>query len=695
MPVLITYTTTAGVYAFTTTGRAAFSQRVQYDPEPATAKAQRQVVLWTVKQEFAEQSFADNQARYAALREALRTPEGMLLIQDENGSVVASEQVRVVTQDLPEQWGQYLLNVDVQFRAVRTGLKVNAFHATFTPAGGTAITLPNVASLRDGTRTERPSTNADNRRETTVTYNLSGSLQADATLPETDRRAALLAAKASILSIRGFPNGTLAYGTESHVVRVEQVDAVLADTAEQLTWSVVAGYREFPDGADVEVEYEVSSRQNEEASELLTAVQGRVMARSRAAAEARAAKILAQYGTGRVLLTAEDKVALLDGADGADGWLALTFNYSYRESLAVISYSLTVSDRDDLKSANLLTSYAGKVTAADASSALSKARMLGDGKYPLRLTANESIETRSVAGSVEYFVQCSFSYEYQRKGAKIYAEVKGERGQETFGANVEMVSGFVAASTEALAEAAALGFQLVGRLLQSQRMSSSDIHQETDTVDQHVRVDFSFSYYLTHLAASVQYTREDARDYEQRTYLVTYSGTAWGPSEAACDTLIDTLTLGETGDLLRDTRTTAAQAAGVSTGFLARNFSVGYSRELTAAPGEDILEAEYEMEITYSINTAVFTGIPFGVPFMETGISQTPATMNVSGSVTAITEASARLWGVGKRALLAGYQETAPRVRMRYRYARKSGTRIILYACSFQFSGMQSTLLLT
>lgn len=694
---LISYTTTAGTYTFSTTGRTALTRKVDYDPDPGTSRAQRAIVNWSVKQEFAERSFADNHARYGALITALKTPEGVLLIKDENGSTLFSERVRVVSHNLPEQWGSYLMEVDVQFRSLKTDLLASAFNATFTPTGGSAVTLPNVTSMRDGVRTERPVTNVDNRRETIVTYTLSGRVQADASLDEEARRTALLAAKATILSIRDCANGTLVYASESHVVRIDQVDADIADGTEQLLWSVVASYRAFPDGSDVQVEYEVDSKQNLEKSEILLNVQGRVSAKTRAAAETRAGEIKVQYATeGRVLINDDVKVTLLDGEDGDDGWLSLSFNYGFREVLDVVSWDLQVSDRDDLKTANLITSYSGKVTAATSAAALAKARELGDGKYDIRVSSTETITTKSVGDSAEIFIECSFSYEYQRKGTKVYAEVSSELSKETFGNSTETISGFVVSSSKATSETHAATYKLAGRLLRTERMQSQDLHQTvTPTVtDQHIRVDFTFSYYLAHSEGSVSYSKEDAKDYQARTLTVTFSGTAWSTSAAACDTLIDALLTGETANTVqRDVRTTNNETAQSLTGFISRTFNITFSRTLTAVAGEDIINAEYTRSVTYSISMAVFTMIPYGVPYVESDVYQSAATLNISGSVTALTQASALAWAKSKR-VLTGWMEEPPRVDEGTVYVPKSGTVVQLYRTNFQFSGRKATELL-
>lgn len=693
----ITYTSAAGAYVFTDAGRTMFARRSDLDPEPSGAKAQREVTTWSIKQEFDEKSFADNHAREAALRLALSAPEGMLTILDERGTEIFSGNVRVINDNLPEQWGSYLMEVEVAFRSIRTDLNLSPFNASFTPTGGTAILLPNVMSIRDGVRTERPVTNVDNRRETMITFNLSGRIQADMKKPEAQRRSDLLAAKAAIIAARNCPNGTLVFGSETHVVRIDQIDAELADISEQLVWSLNASYRAFPDGADVAVEYEVDQKYNEERSELVTTVSGTVKCKSKAAAETRAGLILTQYVAGRVLLSQDIKNNLLDNADGVDGWLTLTFNYTFREALNVLSWDLTISTRDDLKSANVIIIYSGKVTAATSAAALTQARSVGDGKYPLRMTATETVVTKSVAGSAAYFVECSFSYEYLTKGVKIFAEVTSETKISTFGNSSQTISGFVASSDGSVSTTTALGFQLSGRLLRDETMTSEDIHQETDSVDQHVKVSFSFTYFLAHSAGSIQYTLEVDNDYESRQCTATYAGTAWGSSSSATDTLINSLVSGESGSILRDRRSSSIEVAQSITGFVSEGFSLSFVRPLSAKAGEDILNAEYSLEITYSISMSIFTNIPYGAPFQDEDVYQSPSSISINGRVDALTEASARAWAIARYALIAGggFTSEPPALSTTYHFLKKSGTVISFYTCSFRYSGKRPTLFLT
>lgn len=685
-------------YQFDTTGRPSIAHEITYEPPAADAPPERAVTVWTIKQEFAEHSFADNHARYGALLTALRTPEGLLTITDENGAVVFSERVRVVQGSLPEQWSQYILEVSVQFRAIRTDLLGDATNATYTPTGGAPVTLNNVRSYRDSIRTERPSTNTDYRRETMITIAVSGGWTANPDLDQAARMAALQARKTAIEAIRDCPNGTLVFGADSHLCRVDQVEVDIGAGNERLEWTLTASYRAYPDGTDVQAEYDVDEREGLEKAELLLTVSGTVKAKTRAAAESRAEQIKAQYASARVLLDASVKVALIDGEDAEDGWTALNFTFSYRQSLDVISWDLVISDRDDLKTANLLTSYTGKVAAQTSAAALAKARSLGDGKYPLRMTSTEAMTWKSVGDSADIFVECSFAYEYQRKGSKIYAEVSSETGNETFGVSSETISGFVVAATQAAAESTAATFKLEGRLLRTERVVKDNQRQVTDSVSQFVRVNFSYGYFLGKSGAgSISYTREDSRDYEARTRNITLAGTAWGADEAACDGLIDALITAERGlNLLRDVRTPSFEAAQTLSAFLAKNFNISFSGTLTAVAGEDILQAENTVSITYSADIAVLTNIPGAAPFVELAVYQSPASLSVSGQVTALTELSARTWARAVRSgTIGGWIEDPPREDMTFVFAKKSGTTVVLHRASFQYAGRKQTLFLT
>ena len=116
-------------FNFSATGRPQWGESAMYEKTQG-GRPRRRVVKYSITQWFLEPSFADNMARFLALRSALATPEGVLLIVDEVGKVVVNKRVRVVEHGLPEQWAQHLAEVKVSFEAVEELTGATEFDAS-------------------------------------------------------------------------------------------------------------------------------------------------------------------------------------------------------------------------------------------------------------------------------------------------------------------------------------------------------------------------------------------------------------------------------------------------------------------------------------------------------------------------------------------------------------------------------------
>lgn len=452
-------------YEFTATGRAHFSRQARYEADAIGAKANRAVVTYTIHQIFTEDTFADNQARYQKMLQAIQSapnaPEGRLKIVDEFGYTLVDVVARPKENNLPDQWGQWMAETTVAFEAIEE--ITDGSSATVGFSDGSFVLLKNVTGWREALRTERPTFALNNRRETNGAITASGKIVADASKSEQARRDQLQAERDAILSIDDHKDVELQFGTFDRTVRVEDVAADIKDGSYELEWSLTASYRRFPDGDFVEVEYDVSTRDDMERGERITALRGRIRASTIIEAKAKLDQINNQYKTDlRTLRRSESTEQFIDGADGADNYNEVAFTSEFREAIDVVSWNLTVSDRQDAKSGQILTTYSGKVTALKPSTALAKARSLGIANYPVLLSSNESISTSQIDSEALQFTEVTFSYEYARKGTLQYAEANSETNRETFGQSSTVVSGFATAASDAEALALARSFKPAG-----------------------------------------------------------------------------------------------------------------------------------------------------------------------------------------------------------------------------------------
>lgn len=645
-------------------------------------------VEYTVKTWFLEPGYADNQARYSLLVAALKTAtEGVLVHTDENGNELTRTRVRVGTSDLAEQWGEHLLEVTVVFHATEdltAGASTVAM--TYTPTGGLAINLPNVIHFSESIRANRYSDNLPNRRETVGTIAATGKVRANPNDTPADRRTYLLAQKAIIDAAIDSKEGALAFAGFSKTVKIEVLATDPADGTEELSWSLQASYLRFPAGDYAEAEFTVKQRDNLSSSERVTTVQGRVRADDEAGALTKIAAIQATYLSGRILLDKEVGTPRLDGADGT-AFVDVSFALTFRETIGGTSYKLDVTSRDDTRTGQVIITYSGTVTAATSSVAVTEARALGDAKHPIRMVSQETISVMSVAGATSQFVQVAFCYEYLTKGSALYAEVTSDVERNTFGANVQSVSGYAVAASESAAFTLARSFKPTGLMQRTGRESSESVKK--DGTAQFVKVTFSYSYHIDALTGAIEYGIKTSEDLSTREKTVIYSGNAYGPDEATANSLIDALVAGASGSRMLNERE-AKYDKTASAKFKLVSFNVAYRAPL-AAGSDDILEAEWSVENIYSFDRAVLTEIPFSTPHVQTSTGGTAGTSRVSGRMLCLNLSTALTWARAKTPG-GGYQVEAPRERAGYRCVKMSGTSVATVTLEFDYSRAYPTL---
>lgn len=685
-------------YSFDQSGVPQWSESTTYESiEGGRARTARTV--YTVKIQFQEDSYSSNEARIALLRSALSATEGRLLIKDENDVILVSQVVNVQKHDVPDEWRQYAAMVTVVFEG-RNSVRTDSLEAALTPTGGTLVKLPNVTSWRESIRTERYSEDRSNRKISVVNIAASGYILADKNKPAADRLAEL---QGKLIELReaNTKDGTLVYGTESRLVKVDSLDGVPNDGSDRLVWSLSASYNRFPSGTYAEAEFDVAERDDIEAGMRLLTVQGSVRAVGKSVGEAKVAELVALYATGRRQSSGEITHKQVDGGDGAE-WILLNFNYTFQSSLpTVLNSELRVTTREDVRNADVIVTYEGKVSGKTAGDALTYARTIGRDKMPFMVTSAETISTKTTEGQTEQFVEVVFSYEYMEKsGTWLYAELTRAVSGDPFSDRREVVSGYAAASTTVAAENLGRSFKLSGRLARDVSESTAErvaVKVSTQT-RQATRFDFSYTYYVSPVSVSISYGREEAIDYTNLERTVTYTGTAFGPSEEACNAAIDAITVAGLAVGKRTSRSrvaaiekqngvTQSGTAGSGAQLTGISFTERFLGVLSGEPGLDIIEAEYSLDVVYSINRAVITPIPFGVPHVQTSCGVTVGSKTASGSVTAITEASARAWGRGKRNLaITGGYEDAPQERTNFLYPAMNGTTVKAHRFEFTYT---------
>lgn len=687
-----------GNYQFDASGTPQWGRRIEFEQQgdglPRIARS-----TYTIKQTFEEQSFADNEARIHLLNVAIQAGEGLLVIKDENGQDITRSVAKVRSHNVPESWRQYIAEVTLVLET-RELVAATESDATFTPTGGTGIILPNIQEWKQATDTTRFNSERANRKEAIVSISSSGFVLADKALTLAVRRQALQQILTSF-QVCNSKDGKLVYAGQENVVKVEKLDGDIADGSERLNWTLACTFKVFPLASGyAEADYTLSTRDEFESGRRIVNIRGNIRAETEQAGKTKAEALRQQYDIGNFISDHADLGdARLSGADG-ETWVDMTFDFQFSEPIPnVISYDLSVSTRVDVKSDDTIITYQGKVVADNSSDALTQARALGLGKYPLMLLSEEKFSSRKSPNETdERFIELNFSYEYQTKADWKYAEVSREVITDNFGESREVVTGNVAALTETDARNFAAVFKLSGRLMRDQRETigtrSGQGPDASGPTPQMTRFDFTYDYYLTPASVSVSYGREDRTDYGSSETSTTFSGVARGPSESACRDVITAIVgNGGGGRLAESSRTpTFEKQDQVSTpgsaGAGNQLVSVAFSDRFIGTPvgGPDILQAEFSVKTVFSVNKTVITTIPYGQPFIQSSVGFTPGLRTISGSVTARSQSTAQTWGRGKRSLLGGGFEDPQEEDMTSVNAPFDALNVKQYRFSFTYS---------
>lgn len=652
-------------YEFHTTGRPHYTRTVRYETDAPGTTPRREIVTYGINQIFREHTFGDNQAKYWEMLKAIKAaPEGRLLIRDEFGNELHDVLAKPETSSLPDQWGQWMTEVALTF----TSMEIISDGAAATIENlttGETVRLKNVSSWRNSVRTERGSFAVNNRRETTGTVSASGKIVANPKLEEADRRTELQEAKTAIMGVSDGKESQLVFGAFDRTVRVESVEADIKDGSYELEWAVTATYRRFPDGDYTEAEYTVATRDDLERGERVITVAGKVRASTIEEARARVASINDSYrATGRSKRRTDRTETLVDGTDGAANYNEIAFSTEFHEQLAAINWTLTISSKKDTRTGQITTTYSGKVTGGTAGTALDQARRLGLAVAPgILMTSTESIQSLRIGSDEVQVIEVDFSYEYVGKGNWTFAEVTSETNTETFGPSTTVVSGSCTALTEVAAGILARTFRPASGLRLSQRESFQKIVKADSGAGEaalFVRCDFNYTFRKAPENGALEYAIQTSKDFQTRETTTTWNGTAYGPDEATAQGLINALTSGlqNLGRHLRDDRTVNRKKSEggdqTSGDFLVSiSFTLSFAAPLDAG-GDDILEAESTLSITYSVNHAVITPIPFGQPHVQPNCGWTPGLKTASANCTAITLAGAKTWCRAMREQILG-----------------------------------------
>lgn len=609
--------------------------------------------------------------------------------------------------------------------------------ATFQRSGAKTpvLDLGTVDKFSDRYQTTLFDEMRSNRKRTAGQVTMSGKWYAPASLDEGDAQTLLTGIKQQWDAelIKGIA-GTLIYGSVfDEVVRLLDFDAQVNRMKNCIEWSLSAGFTRFPNEADYALcEFHVSTRENEVEGTVTMNFAGRIGAPTAEAARNKLARLRAQMiPSGFVLLSEDDSDRQVDCESNysdpalpqGDGpaYIELNFNDEWQKAAGnVLTWTLRSTDEDDAKTGFIRSTFSGTVqtvstTITDAfTTAANQAAALGDNQYPFKIrsviTENQRLFQTS-GGQV--FVTVDFSYEYQRKGDKIFMEATSELSADTFGNTVETVSGYIAAETLALAQsyyATNIRANYAGALILSERtptlaqqvLSDSEGSQIAEVDD---RFTFSLQVLQAKTSTSMAYTIKPTANLQTLELTTQISGTVRAASEDIANAYVDAFieSLGDLGKQLSSDRPAEYQQAqsggGTAQVFIALHFTETYVDLLTGMVN-GILECEVTEEVQYSGNRLVTKAIPDG-PAIIQSCGTAPGRRVVTARAVGTTESSANSWVKSMRTqLLTGdgvpndpQYEEPQRVTTIYRFLPQTegvptgeGANVRLYECTGVFS---------
>lgn len=225
------------------------------------------------------------------------------------------------------------LSFSVEFRKWST----TNITATYTPVGGTLVSLGNVNTWQEDYAAERFDPLRDQRRRGSSTIAATGTLRGNMAETLAVRRATLIAAKDAILAAMNSRRGLLVYTPFSQTVRVERFTADVNQAENGIDWSMTVSRTVFPNESSYALaELQVAKREPQ-TGEVFITLTGRVQSHSEAAArvkwEAMRATALAQNGFSLInyqALRIESTASSVEAdADGA-AFIEVAFSEEYR-----------------------------------------------------------------------------------------------------------------------------------------------------------------------------------------------------------------------------------------------------------------------------------------------------------------------------------------------------------------------------
>lgn len=511
-------------------------------------------------------------------------------------------------------------------------------------------------------------------------------------------------------------SGVLAYGTFSQDVRIISFVPQVNEGILAITWTLVAHFTRFPNETGYAVcDFRVKTSDINTDGAVELTLTGRIEAQSLVAAQASLAGIrqTAVPGSYVTLEQDQDSRTIIADTDGTT-FLELTFAERYRLTLGqIVTWTMRQGDTTDTRTGMIRSVYTGTVTAIGAtlgqaySAGLVQAQTLAGGKYPMLMRSDITQIQKLFLTTGQVFVEVQFTYEYLHKGTAIYFEALSDVTKDTFGQDIQTITGFVAGPTNAACQAAYLAnvrnvVAQQGLLVLTEKngFATSAI---VGTAELDVRFDFVLTLHVAKQASenAMTFSLMVKQNFIELTQTTSIDGVVYAGSNGQAQAFLTAFlsTQQPAGSVQPEISTRQRQQTGTTIGgdpitdFFTLEFSTVFLSVMTGAA--TVLESQVTVDVTYAGNRWVEQPIPGNISIMQnTGTKA--GQRRVSGKVKAATALAATNWAQAQHGFLVGTYEQPPQLALTYEFlpltvgvAPGSGlgtVNVRVYVATFNFS---------
>lgn len=669
-------------------------------PEPAApAVATHRRVEISVSVELRAEMPATVWARARALHGLLTsTPEGLLEIRDENGTAVSWMATPGETT-LPEVIERGAGRVEMSFSAREDLVESGGSIGIDTLDGMPPLMIARVNGWSENVSVTRPDGRSPVRSEVAAVISFTArTAYADPLAPAAVRAEALLAA-AGRLNALSSKEIHLSYAGFSRVVQVESFRAQPSAGWEWLDVEAQARYVTLP-GEEAEVSFTSEEAEDPATGEIRTVVAGSIKAPDKETAEAKLEAILMAWRTAARRVTRIRKQdSWLDGYDVASNlleWTGLDFTLEFTESGEEPRYTLKIDTRDGDDGRKI--TYSGTAYAPTVTSLLAIIKQISGDKHPITLREESSIDMATDDEGLEKLVGGSFSHEYAAGTKVMMGSFTRTVSDSRMSDAQTSVSGSVSAKTLKEARDMARGMIAPGVILRTD--------DETEGVALYgaaqllMTLAFSYAWGRPHISTVMEYEDASSPDYTRMILQREISGVCRAKTKALAVVAVKALVDGLVGDKTLPVKESVAsaheressEAPGAEVDrWVALRFGFSYELPITGEVGHDIIEASFALQRIGMVNHEPMTEVPLMKPVSQTQMGWNIGRLVASGQVRARQQATARVWGQGKRVAASQVgnfrgSEDPPDERMGVAYVPFDGDAVTTYEFSFQYS---------